>query len=161
MQTPTHLMMGVRIDQTVPEIKPGLLRRLVIAFLSITSHAILDALSALTYHPPEASPGDRFWLGYHTMLTGLTFRVWIKNQQYHKWAMICSVLPDLDWLFIKIPNLIRVQTIHSQRPVLHEALSEALLSIPPLKLLKRLPNLRQAKVAATLELIAYVFLSGE
>jgi hypothetical protein len=76
--------------------KPGFIRNLVIAFLGVYSHAILDALSALTYHPPNPNPRDRFWLGYHAALTVQTLRLWTKYQGRHKFAM--SVLCFLIWI---------------------------------------------------------------
>lgn len=161
MQTPTHLKTGVWIDRVVPDLRPGSIRRLLVAVLGIYSHAILDSLAALTYHPPDPSPGDRFWVGYHAAVTTLTLRVWKKNQQQHKWAMICSVLPDLDWLFIKTSAMLGNQIAVSRRPTLHGLLSKALYSLPLFRLLNHLPDLRQKKAAAILELILYLLLSGD
>jgi hypothetical protein len=159
VQTPTHLKTAVLINQLVPEIKPGYVRSLVVAFLGIYSHVLLDALSVLTYHPPNASPQDWFWRSYHAGLAALTLKVWTKNQQRHKWAMICAVLPDLDWFFIKIPKLTGNQTTALQRPILHELLFKTLYAVPLLGSLKRLPALRQKKSAVFLELVLYILLS--
>lgn len=160
MQTPTHLRTGVLIDQAVPDIKPGYIRSLVIAFLGIYSHAILDALSALTYHPPDPFPEDRFWLGYHAGVAALTLKVWLKNQHLHKWAMICSMLPDLDWVFIKIPTFWGRKASSSKRPILHELLFKSLYSLPLLSMLRRLPDLRQKKAAVAMEIIFYALLTS-
>jgi hypothetical protein len=79
VQPLTQLKVGILINQVVPDIQPGLTRNIVIALLGVYSHAILDALSPLTYHPSDPSPKDRFWLGYHIALTALSLRCWMKQ----------------------------------------------------------------------------------
>jgi hypothetical protein len=154
------LATGVLIDRAVPEIRSRCIRRLLIALLGIYSHAIMDALAALTYHPPEPPPGDRFWLGYHAGLAALSLSTWSKNQQEHKWAMICSVFPDLDWALIKIPGVVGIRKPILRRPVLHETLFRTIYWLPLVRLLNGLPNLREKKVAVILELILYVLYPG-
>lgn len=85
----------------------------------------------------------------------------IKNHRQHKWAMIFSVLPDLDWLFIKISTLFGNRTADSHQPVLHQLAYKTLYSLPLLRLLDRLPNLRHRKGAAGLELVLIILLSGD
>ncbi len=160
MQAPTHLLTGVLIDQALPDIRSGYARQLVVGLLAIYSHATLDAVSALTYHPPASLPSDRFWLGYHTGLAALTGWVWAANYKQHKWAMICAVLPDLDWLLVKIPNVFGTKIMFWQQPMLHELLFKTLYVLPPVRLLIRLPNLRQRRAAAFFELALFLFLLG-
>jgi hypothetical protein len=159
VQTPTHLATGVLIDQSLKDIRPGFIRGVLIALLSIYTHAVLDALSALTYHPPDPHPEDHFWLGYHAALTTLTLKVWTKHRKRHAFAMICSVLPDLDWVLIRIPRFSKRQSVSGHKPVLHAWLSKPLYSLPPLWLLKFLPSLRQKKIAAITELVVFMLLS--
>ncbi len=160
MQAPTHLLTGVLIDQALPDIRPGYARQLMVGFLAVYSHATLDAVSALTYHPPASLASDRFWLGYHAGLAALSGWVWAANYKQHRWAMICAVLPDLDWLLVKVPKLFGTRITFWQQPMLHELLLKTLYVMPPLRLLVRLPNLRQRRPAALLELILFLLLSG-
>jgi hypothetical protein len=160
VQTPTHLATGVLIDQSLKDIRPGFIRGVLIALLSIYTHAVLDALSALTYHPPDPYPDDHFWLGYHAALTTLTLKVWTKHRKRHAFAMICSVLPDLDWVLIRSPRFYGGRFASWQKPALHIWLLKTLYALPPFWPLKFLPNLRQKKIAAISELIVLELLSN-
>ncbi len=159
MQAPTHLATGIFIDKVVPDIQPRIVRSMVIAFLSLGSHSCLDAVSGLTYHPPESSPDDPFWLAYHTGLIVLALSIVRRNQQKHKLAMACSVLPDLEWFLVKIPDGFRIRVPFWRRPILHELLSKALYSISPVRQLNRLPNLKQNRAAAVSELVVLILLT--
>jgi hypothetical protein len=155
MQAPTHLATGVLIDKVVPDIQPRFIRSLIIAFISLASHSSLDAVSRLTYHPPKSSPRDPFWLIYHTGLAVVALIIARRNQKKHLLAMIFSVLPDLEWFLIKIPNSLGIQITFWRRPILHELQSRALYTFSPFRLLNRLPDLKQQKAAATSEFVIF------
>lgn len=158
MQAPTHLATGVFIDKVVPDVQPRFIRTVLIVVLSLFSHSWLDAVSRLTYHPPESSPHDPFWLSYHTGLSVLTVVFARKNQKEHKLAMICSVLPDLEWFLIRIPARLGIRVPFWRRPLLHELQSRVLYAFAPFRRLQRLPNLKQKKVAATSEFAVLILL---
>jgi len=158
VQTPTHLKAGILIDRTVSDRTTGPIRNLAIGLLGVYSHVFLDAISTLTYHPPDRMPGW-FWFWYHAGLSVLSLKIWKQNQAKHRLAMICSLLPDLDWLVIKIPSLVGIRVHFWRRPLIHEMLFKTLFWLPPMRLLNHLPNLRRIRKAAILELFAYLLLS--
>lgn len=159
MQAPTHLATGIFIDKVIAGVQPRFIRTMLIVVLSLLSHSWLDAVSRLTYHPPEPSPHDPFWLSYHTGLSVLAVVIARKNQKEHKLAMLCSVLPDLEWFLIRIPARLGIRVPFWRRPILHELQSRALYAFSPFRRPQRLPNLKQKRAAAISEFAVLILLT--
>jgi hypothetical protein len=101
MQAPTHFLVAIVCAKWIEiywGITSPLLMIVFIALIAFLSHYLVDLIVFMTYHPKEAHPQDKFWVGYHIWAFGLTLFlvIWFWNPFW--WVMICSVLVDIiDW----------------------------------------------------------------
>jgi hypothetical protein len=118
------------------------------------SHALLDDLALATYHPPEALPGDPFWLGFHTLVfLAIAPVVW--RFRRHGWVMAAALTPDLDWVLGRALGLWEPGALHGAFRALPgiSAASEALrASVPDLRLVPAAAVVELGPVAALLAL---------
>jgi len=152
MQAPTHLLTGVLIQKMARKWCPLSDRRLPVASLAVLSHGILDRLARLTYHPPAPLSGDWFWVSYHLAITSMAICTSIKHWRTYKLGLICSILPDLDWLFLHTSNSLSFQIPLWKEPVLHKLLLSHIDSLPLLGSLNSLPDWTQDRKGVILEL---------
>lgn len=141
MQCPTHFLVGALIHKSLKSRLKGWLFGLVLFFLCLFSHALLDKLAGFSYHPAVPLLSDWFWLSYHFLITCLAILFLIKLWSY--WTGLClSVLPDLDWVVrYFLPGLWK-------GPLLHQAA----FTIFGLNWLKA-PNWTLIKESALVELL--------
>lgn len=153
MQMPTHFVTGIVIDKFIRAGKPSRApSSAIVALLSYLSHGVLDVLSRLTYHPPDPQPEDRFWWTYHRIVQPFTtVAILIKYWRPHKWAMIFSILPDLDWIVRAIRRKDQIFTPFWKRPILNESVSQIALELPVVRQVTKLPDLKHNKSAALIE----------
>jgi hypothetical protein len=160
MQLPTHLITGVMIDKwTKKSNMPEPIRLSVLAGACYLSHGILDKIARATYHPPDPID-DRFWKVYHhQVLPTITWSVIGNFGSKHWLAMVCSALPDLDWVIRGLKRKYGQQFPGWEGPVLNEGLHSFLNRVPVINLLNRLPDLRFQRrgVLVELGLVAIIF----
>jgi hypothetical protein len=59
---------------------------------------LVDVVALLTYHPPDPRPGDKFWVGYHIWILGLTVVLAVVFIRGFFWVLLGSLLVDvIDW----------------------------------------------------------------
>jgi len=160
MQLPTHFITGVMIDKFTRKSKlPEPVRLVVLAGACYLSHGILDKIARATYHPPDPLD-DRFWIVYHrNILPTITWSLVGNYGQKHWFAMLCSALPDLDWVIRGLKQKYGQQFPGWDGPLLNEGLHSFLDRIPVINLLNHLPDMRfQRKgVLVELGLVAFIF----
>lgn len=160
MQAPTHFVAGVLIQKALKQrkVQPFPLQYFLIAFLAVISHAILDRLARLTYHPPMPLTGDWFWISYHSVVAFVSVFIFVKYWEKYKLGLISSVLPDLDWVVIYSSRLFSFQIPFWKEPILHGILFSFLDLLPPFGFLSALPDWRLEKKGVILELALFVIL---
>jgi len=100
----THFLAGAAIEHGLREkVKNKQARFALLAGLGIATHIVLDDIARLTYHPPNAMPGDPFWLSYHVFVAIASLTVFVAYRRYYV-GMLCSVIPDFDWIIRPIAN---------------------------------------------------------
>jgi hypothetical protein len=153
MQMPTHLITGVLIDEVVKYAKiPPKGKKISVVVLNLFSHGLLDALSKSTYHPPEPLPNDTFWVFYHRIiLPTLSFIVLIKFWKEHKFSMLISILPDLDWVVRDINLRFDNMLPFWNNPVLNQGLVSLVSNFPLFKWVNLLPDWRHIKTTVVIE----------
>lgn len=105
MQAPAHFLMGILIYRIVYLLLPtenAILLGILIFTLAFFSHFLIDAISKITYHVPDARPDDRFWLTYHIIIYILTV-VFLVIFWIPYWiAMLGSAMVDIiDWIILR------------------------------------------------------------
>ncbi len=162
MQTPSHFVTGIAIDKLVSKVKlPQILHSLIVGAISYLSHGVLDILSRITYHPPDAQPEDRFWWYYHRVVLPITtIGLVVKYWRAHKLSMICSVLPDLDWVVRAFrknnPQFVQFWC----KPILNESVTAVVETLPAVRHAHKLPHWKQKKSAALVEVGLFGALFG-
>lgn len=153
MQMPTHLITGVLIDVAVEKsIAPAKSKNIIVVFLNLISHGLLDALSKSTYHPPEPLPNDVFWVVYHKfVLPILSAILLIKFWKRHKASMIFSILPDLDWVVRDINFRFDNFIPFWNKPILNQGLQSLVSNLPFFRWLNKLPDWRYVKTTVLIE----------
>ena len=166
METPTHILIGALIQQSVEKRVPRRLVPWASAPLALLSHGVLDKLARFTYHPPEAEWRDPFWRAFHaTVLVGsiVLFR---RFGRRYTWGVSLAVAQDLEWVLAHGAEAIKPQTDLFGESSPHRVVSNALDRVPGLRALERLPRWTHRKEAALVELALiglalWVLLSGE
>lgn len=119
MQSPTHFLTGILIYnlfRLIPGLSPWIYIPLTV-ILAIASHALLDCVAIMTYHPPEPQKQDKFWVIYHVLIYLTTFAmvltaIIIHDLRNYLWVMVASILPDIiDWYTLR--------PIFKKGPVIH------------------------------------------
>ena len=161
MQAPTHLVIGVLIQEALKrkKVEPLGLQYFLVAFLAVISHGILDRLARLTYHPPTALTGDWFWISYHSVVAVLTVFIVVKYWRGCKLGLIFSVLPDFDWIVIHSSSLLSFQIPFWKEPILHRLLFRFLDFLPPSSFLTALPDWTLEREAVTVEIALFTALA--
>jgi len=160
MQAPTHLVTGVLIQKALEKkkVQPFPLQYLLVAFLAVISHGILDRLARFTYHPSVPLTGDWFWISYHSIVAFLTIFIFVKYWKRYKIGLIFSVLPDFDWVVINASSLFSFQIPFWKEPILHKFLFSFLDFLPPFGFLNTLPDWTLERKAVILELALFITL---
>ena len=106
MQLPTHVIFGVLIQIAISILysKQDLFFFVMVFFLALLSHFILDSLAIMTYHPPNRQQTN-FWLYWHIFvyLSGIFFIIIaLANNPIFIVGIIGANLPDLwDWILLR------------------------------------------------------------
>jgi hypothetical protein len=161
MQLSTHFVTGVLIDKIASRAKLSAPARFaVVAVTCYLSHGILDKLARSTYHPPDPLE-DGFWTPYHKkVLPALTWAVTTAFAPKHWFAMLCSALPDLDWVARGIQRKYKREIPGWQQPVLNEGLHAFWNKVPVINQLNRLPDLRYNPKGVLVEMGLVVVMLG-
>lgn len=161
MQLPTHFVAGVLIDKIVRRSRlPAPASLAATAAGCYLSHGVLDKMARATYHPPDPLD-DPFWKGYHhRFLPAFTWLVALWFGPRHWFAMLCSALPDLDWVVRGLSRRFGWQIEGWDTPILNEGLHAALDQVPVVNQLNRLPDLRYERKGALVEAGLVAFMLG-
>ncbi len=153
MQEPTHILAGVIIQKCFDWKKHRPIALGLTAVTAFLSHGLLDKISNVTYHPPQADFHDPFWVGYHVtvaLATILFLHIWWRQW---KWGIVFAMLPDVDWVFIHGHAIFHLHFPWYQRPHLHDLLHWIFAQFPPLSFLDHLPNHRHNPWACLWEVL--------
>jgi hypothetical protein len=152
MQLPTHFVTGVLIDKLVRGLHlPPPAGPLTTAAACYLSHGVLDKLARATYHPPDPL-NDPFWKGYHhQILPAFTWFSVLWFGPRHWFAMLCSALPDLDWVVRGLTRRFGWSIPGWDKPILNEGLHAALDQVPLVRRLNDLPDLRHERKGVLVE----------
>jgi hypothetical protein len=161
LQLSTHFVCGVLIDTLVTRTKLTFpLRIALVASMCYLSHGILDKLARATYHPPDPL-NDGFWEPYHKkFLPALTWAVSLAFGKKHAFAMLCSALPDLDWVVRGFSRKYNRQIPGWDQPILNEGLHAFWDQVPLVNRLNHLPDLRFNPKGALIEVGLVVNMLG-
>lgn len=160
MQAPTHFLTGILIQESIEKRNLGRLKHFLVILLGLFSHGILDKLARSTYHPANAMPTDWFWVIYHTLLA-LTSLIILKKFWRRYWgAILAATAPDLEWIVLHPARFLLPQNDFLQQPILHPLLSNALDTIPLLRILNDLPDWTTRRATVIFELILLAGLSA-
>ena len=105
MQANTHFLVAVFFIKILENlwISPiPWLQIVVFSLVAFLSHLLLDFLVKFTYHPANAKPKDKFWVGYHiySYILMMVIFIWLFNPYW--WVMLISVMVDIiDWLILR------------------------------------------------------------
>lgn len=108
------------------------------------SHILLDIVASITYHPPKAHTEDRFWVWFHIIVYSIAILLIVIFA--HLWyVLLLSCLVDvIDWFILRPVFGKKHKKIGSG--IVHKTL------IDPLTSALRIPNWRERKAAALVEL---------
>ena len=144
----THFLVGILIYK-IFEIYIGYsntLLGILLYFLIILSHIIVDTFGYITYHVPDPRPKDKFWVSFHILTFILTLFVAVLFIKLYFWPMFFSVLIDIiDWLILR--------AILKKKPVFHPLIDKFRN-----KFFFWLPNWIEKKWAVINEFIILLFL---
>jgi hypothetical protein len=105
MQAYTHFLTSVLLAKIVFHFTPTWpfwLQVVVICIVAFFSHVLIDGFVFITYHPKEALPQDKFWVGYHAVALIISIIIPIIFWSGYWWAMFFGILIDiLDWGIIR------------------------------------------------------------
>ncbi|MBD3351483.1 MAG: hypothetical protein GF364_08345 [Candidatus Lokiarchaeota archaeon] len=155
MQAPTHFLMGILIYKIFENLITPLnicWNILLVYPLIILSHFLIDAIAKITYHVPDARPQDKFWLGYHIFILGLTlfFIFWFWNPFIL--AMFFSVLVDIiDWGILR--------AIRKREPIIHPIIDKfrnSLFSWLPELIEKKWTVINEFTIISILLILIYI-----
>jgi hypothetical protein len=155
---PTHFLVGAMIEKSISDNAPKILRVPLILFLALISHGLLDYLSKLTYHPPDALFHDWFWLFFHIIILILSIYILIKFGAKYSVGMIFSVFPDLDWAVNYFSQFVNLNNSNWETPILHTSLYPSINSFIPEIHQNLLPDLRLTGPATLVEFFFIGFL---
>jgi len=155
MQGPTHLVTGILIQKSLRKIRPMPLQYSAVVALAVLSHGILDKLAKATFHPPAPLVKDWLWVISHLTFAILTICIIVKFWRGYKLSMICSVLPDLDWVLRFGLNLF---SLGFQEPPLHTLLNRFIGIFIPAKIWDVLPNWNLERKGLIVEAVLFAML---
>ena len=106
MQMSTHFLIGILIAKLFslfPPTFPLAIQIILIAFLAILSHYLLDCIAISTYHPYKPHWDDNFFNIFHLIYAyGLSVIIFILFFKNYWWVMLFSILPDIiDWYILR------------------------------------------------------------
>jgi hypothetical protein len=153
MQNATHLVCGILIETAAGRVRDARLRRLLVPSLGILSHGILDRLARMTYHPPGAQPGDRFWVAYHAAMYSASALLAVTNGISYRQGMFWAAAPDLDWGARPLSRRLPPGLWPWKGPILHGALHKLIDALPGLRRLNHLPDWRSKRGGVLVELV--------
>jgi len=152
MQTPTHILIGALIQQTVEKRVPRRLVPWASAPLALLSHGALDKLARFTYHPPEAEWRDPFWRAFHAAVLVGSIVLFRRYGRRFRWGVGLAVAQDLEWVLAHGARALRPSTDLFGESSPHRFVSNALDRVPGVRALERLPRWTHRKEAALVEL---------
>lgn len=106
MQANTHFLFAVfliKILENWWSSPLNWLQFLIYGLVAFLSHLPPDFLVKFTYHPQNAKPHDKFWVGYHiyAYLFSVIIFVWLMNPYW--WIMVLSCVIDIvDWFILRV-----------------------------------------------------------
>ena len=156
MQGPTHLLTGILIQKSLKKIHPLPLQYSAVVALAVLSHGILDKLAKATYHPPVPLVHDWFWVISHLIIGVLTVYIFVRFWRDYKLSMICSVLPDLDWVLVPVLYFFSVGS--GEKAPLHALLNRFIGIFVPSKIWNVLPNWNVERKGLMVEVILFAML---
>lgn len=149
MQAPTHILTGVLIYKIFYSIFVGsnvIVLGVIIFIVSFCSHFLTDVISNITYHLPEEKPNDKFWVGYHIIISimALIF-IFIYWNSY--WIGISGTLliDIIDWFILRY--------LFKKKAIIHPLINKF-----KNKFFFWMPNLIEKKWAVINELIIMVII---
>lgn len=158
MQAPTHIIMGTILQRFFKWREYKVFSFILLAFTGILSHAVLDKLAKVTYHPADADFQNPFWLGFHVLVFLITiFSIYYFGKENFI-GIFFAILPDLDWVFIHGAKLFGQAIPFYQKPYIHNFLNSIMESTVPFSFLENLPNWRMNPLAASIEIVLYISL---
>jgi hypothetical protein len=160
VQTPTHILSGVLIERALRPIPHRPTRLMVTGGAALLSHAILDRLARLTYHPPDPQFDSLVWVSYHAGIVVLTVVLIARYWADHKVGIVCANLPDFDWLILHPTRLLGAQLPFWQDANLHSLLYLLIDPLPPFRWFGYLPNLNLDPWGALVEIGLLAGLGG-
>jgi hypothetical protein len=160
MQAPTHLAIGILVEKAMERVESPRLRKSSVALVAALFHPILDALSDLTYHPPEPVLADPFWVSYHLFLSVLTICILLRYWGKYKFGMLFSILPDFDWFVIHLVRVFKPEIPLCEVPVFHKLLSGLARRFVPFRSPKSLPNWRLVRRGVLVEFAVWASLAS-
>jgi len=152
MQTPTHILIGALIQQTVEKRVPRRLAPWAGAPLALLSHGMLDKLARFTYHPPQAQWRDPFWPAFHAAVLVGSIVLFRRYGRRYRWGVGLAVAQDLEWVLAHGARAIRPGTDLFGESSPHRVVSNTLDRVPAVRALERLPRWTHKKEAALVEL---------
>jgi len=103
MQLPTHLIVGILIQEMITLYIPrnDFIRVLLTIICCFSSHFFVDAISIITYHPPERE-NTKFWLYWHIFVYTAGILIFILFFNPYWLGMLSAYVVDLwDWYFLR------------------------------------------------------------
>ncbi|MHA2290410.1 MAG: hypothetical protein ACXABG_16610 [Promethearchaeota archaeon] len=91
----------------------NIITTIIVAFLS---HVLVDALSVITYHTPEAQKGDKFWLIWHYFIYAVSLlSIVIFFIPYWLSILFANIMDLWDWFILRpIQKKIKKKTPESK-----------------------------------------------
>ena len=156
MQGPTHLVTGILIQKSLRKVQPLPLQYSAVVALAVLSHGVLDRLARATYHPPAPLANDWFWAVSHLIIGVLTVCIVVRSWRDYKLSMVCSILPDLDWVLRPVVKLFSVEA--GETHPLHTLVLRFMdLFVPP-TFWDALPNWNLERKGLIVEVILFAML---
>ena len=114
MQMPTHFLFAILLYNLISKVLEPFIYIPLMILLAVISHALLDCVAIMTYHPPEAQKQDKFWVIYHVLIYLASIVLFIVFFKEYWWVMLASIIPDIvDWYIFR-PILKRAPVFHPQ-----------------------------------------------
>jgi hypothetical protein len=151
MQTPTHIVIGALIQQTLEKRVPRELVPWASSPLALLSHGMLDKLARLTYHPPEARWRDPFWCAFHGAVLAGSVALFRRYGRRYAWGVRFAVAQDLEWVAAHGARTLKPGTELFGDWSPHQIVSRALDRVPGVRALSRLPRWTHRREAALME----------
>ena len=156
MQGPTHPVTGILIQKSLKKVRPMPLQYSGVVVLAVLSHGILDKLAKATYHPTAPLAHDWFWVISHLIIGALTVYIFVRFWRDYKFSMVCSILPDLDWVLRPVVKLFSAGD--GEKPFLHTLVLRFIDIFVPPEIWNVLPDWNLARKGLLVEAILFAIL---